>query len=70
MKTTLIITCTKCGNPLLATNDQKTRTCPYCNKRIDVKKAKHITSAKNPYEASKILKNIKKQKRFNHQTEL
>ena len=66
MKTTLIIECTKCGNLLLATEDQKTRTCPYCNKRIEVRKAKHIASAKNPYEASNILKKIKQEKGFTH----
>jgi len=66
MKTTLIIECTKCGNPLLAKNDQKTRTCPYCNKHLEIRKTKHIASAKNPYEASKLLKEIKQKKGFTH----
>jgi len=48
----------------MATNDQKTRTCPYCGSRIDLKRAKKIASAKNAFEASEILRDLKSRKGF------
>jgi DNA-directed RNA polymerase subunit RPC12/RpoP len=67
MRQTLIIVCSRCGGLFLATDGQKTRTCPYCDKRVDVRKAKHVTSAKNAFEASKMLREIKKRKGFSHE---
>ena len=49
----------------MATNEQKTRTCPYCGSRIDLKRAKKIASAKNGFEASEILRDLKSRKGFN-----
>jgi DNA-directed RNA polymerase subunit RPC12/RpoP len=49
----------------MAANDQKTRTCPYCGSRVDVRKAKKIASAKNAFEASEILRDLKSRKGFN-----
>ena len=66
MRHTLIITCNRCGGLLLAADTQKTRTCPYCNTRIDVRKAKTVASAKTAFEASEILRDIKRKKGFNH----
>jgi len=65
MGQTVIITCTHCGGLFLAAETQKTRTCPYCGKRVDVEKAKTLASAKNAFEASEILKDIKSKKGFN-----
>jgi DNA-directed RNA polymerase subunit RPC12/RpoP len=48
----------------MAANDQKTRTCPYCGSRIDLKRAKKIASAKNAFEASEILRDLKSRKGF------
>jgi DNA-directed RNA polymerase subunit RPC12/RpoP len=67
MKPTQIITCTNCGNLLIATDGQKTRTCPYCGKKITVNKAKHVASARNAFEASKLLQKLKQEKGFNRQ---
>jgi DNA-directed RNA polymerase subunit RPC12/RpoP len=65
MGPTLIVVCNRCGGLLIATDDQKTRTCPYCGSRVDVRKAKKIASAKNAFEASEILRDLKSRKGFN-----
>jgi DNA-directed RNA polymerase subunit RPC12/RpoP len=49
----------------MAANDQKTRTCPYCGSRVDVRRAKKVASAKNAFEASEILRDLKSRKGFN-----
>ena len=64
MGSTLIVVCSRCGGLLMATNEQKTRTCPYCGSRIDLKRAKRIASAKNAFEASEILRDLKSRKGF------
>jgi len=64
MGSTLIVVCSRCGGLLMATNEQKTRTCPYCGSRIDLKRAKKIASAKNAFEASEILRDLKSRKGF------
>ena len=55
----LIVVCGRCGGFLLARAEQKTRTCPYCDSKVVLEKAKKIASAKNAYEASKILRKLK-----------
>jgi DNA-directed RNA polymerase subunit RPC12/RpoP len=65
MGPTLIVVCNCCGGLLMAADDQKTRTCPYCGSRVDVRKAKKIASAKNAFEASEILRDLKSRKGFN-----
>ncbi len=64
MATTLIIVCTRCGALFLAVDSEKTRTCPYCGIRVDVRKARKVASAKNAFEASEMLRNIKSRKGF------
>jgi DNA-directed RNA polymerase subunit RPC12/RpoP len=49
----------------MASDNQKTRTCPYCGSRVDVRRAKKIASAENAFEASEILRNLKSKKGFN-----
>jgi DNA-directed RNA polymerase subunit RPC12/RpoP len=65
MGPTLIIVCNRCGGLLMAAEDQKTRTCPYCGSRVDVRRAKKIASAKNAFEASERLRDLKSRKGFN-----
>lgn len=55
----LIVVCGKCGGLLLAKVEQKTRTCPYCGFKVELYKAKKVASAKNAFEASALLKNLK-----------
>jgi DNA-directed RNA polymerase subunit RPC12/RpoP len=62
MRPTLIIVCSRCGGLLLATDGQKTRTCPYCGTRIDIRKAKKVASAKSAFEASEMLRKLKSRK--------
>lgn len=59
MRPTLIVECSQCGGLLLATDGQKTRTCPYCGTRVDVRKAKKVASAQNAFLASEMLRNLK-----------
>ena len=56
----LIVMCGRCGGFLLARAEQKTRTCPYCGFKVLVEKAKKVASAKNAYEASEILRRLKR----------
>jgi DNA-directed RNA polymerase subunit RPC12/RpoP len=64
MALTLIIICTRCSGLFLAADHQKTRTCPYCSTRVDVRKAKKVASAPNVFEASEMLRKIKSRKGF------
>ena len=64
MGPTLIIVCSRCGGLFLAADNQKTRTCPYCGTRVDVRKAKHVALAKNAFEASEMLRKMKREKGF------
>jgi DNA-directed RNA polymerase subunit M/transcription elongation factor TFIIS len=67
MRTTAIIVCPRCSGLLLAASDQKTRTCPHCNTRIEVRKAKKIASVKTAFEASQMLRELKSKKGFNRE---
>lgn len=67
MGQTLIIVCNRCGGFFLAADGQKTRTCPYCGKRVDVSKAKKVASAKNAFEASQMLRTMKQRKGFSRE---
>ncbi|MCJ7560492.1 DUF1922 domain-containing protein [Candidatus Bathyarchaeota archaeon] len=64
MGPTLIIECNRCGGLLMAANDQKTKTCPYCGARVDIGRAKKVASAKNAFEASEMLRDLKSRKGF------
>ena len=64
MVATVIIVCSRCGNMLMASVEQKTRTCPYCGTRVNVRRAKRIASAENAFKASEILREIKRRKGF------
>ncbi|MGB9741155.1 MAG: DUF1922 domain-containing protein [Candidatus Bathyarchaeia archaeon] len=55
-----VVVCGKCGGLLLAKAEQKTRTCPYCGFRVDVCTAKKLGSARTAYEASELLRSLKK----------
>jgi len=67
MGATSIIVCSRCSSLFLALEGQKTRTCPYCNTRVDVRKAKKVASAKNAFEASEMLREIKSKKGFSRE---
>ena len=56
----VIVVCSKCGGLLAAKAEQKTRTCPYCGFKILLEKSKHVASANDAREASRILKILKR----------
>ena len=64
MRPTLIIVCNRCGGLFLAADGQKTKTCPYCGTRVDVRRAKKVAAAKSAFEASEMLRDIKSRKGF------
>ena len=49
---------------MLVTKAQKTKTCPYCGARVDLSCAVKVASAKNPFEASTLLRKLKSEKGF------
>ena len=59
-----IIECNHCHGLLLANKNQKTKTCTYCNTRLLLYKVKKIGYAKNAFDASIIIKNLKQKKGF------
>jgi hypothetical protein len=65
MAPTVVLECTQCGGLLLAAKSQKTRCCPYCNAKVDLKKAKRLASAESAMEASEILCKLKAQRQNN-----
>jgi hypothetical protein len=48
----------------MATEDQKTRTCPYCGAKIDLRRANRLAAAEDPFTASNILRELKKKRGF------
>ncbi len=65
MPPTAIIECSKCKGLLLTPMDQKTRTCPYCNTKIEIHKAKRLTWANDAFEASEMLRILKAKRQNN-----
>jgi DNA-directed RNA polymerase subunit RPC12/RpoP len=55
----MIVVCGRCGGFLLAENNHKTRTCPYCGSKVILEKAKKVAYAKSAVEASSILRKLK-----------
>ena len=67
MGATLIIACNRCGGLFMAATSQKTRTCPYCSTRVEVRRAKQVASAKSAFEASEMLRDMKSRKGFSRE---
>jgi len=65
MGQTNIIECPRCSGLLLVADDKKSRTCPYCGTKVDVRRAKTLASAEDAFTASEVLRELKKQKGFN-----
>ena len=60
-KNYLVVACTNCGRLLLAVSDKKTRSCPYCGRRVKLKDARFIARSENPKEARQVLQETKTQ---------
>ncbi|MCX8153089.1 MAG: DUF1922 domain-containing protein [Candidatus Bathyarchaeota archaeon] len=67
IKPTLIIVCSKCGGLFLIPEGQKTKSCPYCGTRVEVRKARRVAAAKSSFEASEMLKDLKAKRGFSCQ---
>jgi phage FluMu protein Com len=61
---TVIAKCTKCQGLLLAAKTQKTKTCPYCGKTVNMIAAQKVASAPTAFVASEMLKILKNKKGF------
>jgi predicted nucleic acid-binding Zn-ribbon protein len=55
----LVVACTNCGRLLLAVSDKKTRSCPYCGRRVKLKDASVIAHSENPKKARQVLQETK-----------
>jgi DNA-directed RNA polymerase subunit RPC12/RpoP len=55
----LVLQCEKCNRYLLAVSSNKSRSCPYCGKRIAVGKAKVLASSGDAKEARESLQKLK-----------
>ncbi|NWG11044.1 DUF1922 domain-containing protein [Candidatus Bathyarchaeota archaeon] len=64
----LIVECGRCGGLLLAKDEQKTRTCPYCGFEVFLYKAKKVASAKTALEDSTILRKLKQDNALKQKT--
>jgi len=59
MAPTSIMKCPNCNGLFLAGTLQKTKTCPYCGKGLNLQKTLCVAQAASPVEASEILKQLK-----------
>ncbi|HXY83482.1 MAG TPA: DUF1922 domain-containing protein [Candidatus Saccharimonadales bacterium] len=69
-KTYLVLECDKCGRYLLAPSNNKTRSCPYCGKRVAVGKARVLASSDNAVDARVSLQQLKLKKEDSSSTVL
>ncbi len=58
----LVVICNKCKKSLLAKENHKTRSCPYCGNHIKISNTKVIISTNDVTIAKDILKNYKEKK--------
>lgn len=61
----IVIVCYSCGRFLLAKGAQKTKRCTYCSANLKLFKAKKVTRVKTAREASKYIRELKKES-FEH----
>jgi hypothetical protein len=50
---------------MLTSSQQKTKTCPYCGKNVNLQKAQQIAKANSAMEASEMLKQLKAKRGVN-----
>jgi predicted RNA-binding Zn-ribbon protein involved in translation (DUF1610 family) len=64
MTATIIMKCTKCSGLILTIKRQKTKICPYCGEHVNLLRAQKVASAANAFEASEILRKLKREEGF------
>jgi len=65
MVATIICECSNCHGLLMAAINHKTRACPHCGTRVEMRKSKRLATAKNAFEASEILRKLKAERQVN-----
>jgi len=55
----LVLECTACSRYLLAVSDNKTRTCPYCGKRVKIAKTRILSRSYSAEDARLALQTLK-----------
>jgi DNA-directed RNA polymerase subunit RPC12/RpoP len=58
-KNYLVVECSNCKRFLLAASDKKTRTCPYCGKRVKLEDARIAAKSESSEEARLALQELK-----------
>jgi len=58
----LVVSCANCGRFLLAASDKRTRSCPYCEKRLSLEDAKVFARSEDAEEARLALQELKMKK--------
>jgi DNA-directed RNA polymerase subunit RPC12/RpoP len=62
----LVVACTHCGRLLLAASDKRTRSCPYCGRRVKIENARVIARSENAREARLVLQEAKAQEQHSN----
>jgi RNA polymerase subunit RPABC4/transcription elongation factor Spt4 len=62
---TAVAECNNCHGLLLIPLNQKTKTCPYCGSKVELRKAKRLATAQDSFEASEIIKKLKATRKNN-----
>ena len=57
----IVVACTSCGHLLLAASDKRTRSCPYCGRRVRIEDARVIVRSESAKEARLVLQEAKTQ---------
>jgi DNA-directed RNA polymerase subunit RPC12/RpoP len=55
----LVVECSTCKRFILAVSDKKTRTCPYCGKRVRLEDARVAAKSQSAPEARLALQKLK-----------
>ena len=55
----IVFRCPKCGEFVLADTVNRTRTCPHCNHRAELKTLRVYGRAETPGEATELMKSLK-----------
>jgi hypothetical protein len=50
---------------MLTAKGQKTKVCPYCGAHVNLLLAQKVSSASNAFEASELLRKLKREQGFN-----
>ena len=58
----LVINCPSCGKIIMASTASRTRLCPHCSAKVDVRSAKVLARIKTTQEAVEIIQELKQRK--------